>query len=152
MILTWTQDRRLKGQRILLWRNQFCWGSPWTWNQINVEDSSVKSFLLEQGTVWKFNMQLSSHMEGAFERLMGITRRILDSPLSSVFYWIGFIVDFVSKYPVHVEDQRSCRGFPWPGSRQYLYLTVEVCSTLGHGQPILDEMATWIPTEHTDPN
>ena len=106
----------------------------------NVEDSSVKSFLLEQGTVWKFNMPLSSHMGGAFERLIGITWRILDSPLSSFFYWLGFIVDFVSKYPVNSEEQRSCRGFPWPGSRQYLYLTVEVCSTLG--KPILDKMAT----------
>ena len=59
----------------------------------NVEDSSVKSFLLEQGTVWKFNMPLSYHMGGAFERLIGITRRNLNSPLSSFFYWIGFIVE-----------------------------------------------------------
>ena len=47
----------------------------------NVEDSSLKSFLLEQGTAWKFYTPPSSHMGGAWERLIGITRRILDSIL-----------------------------------------------------------------------
>ncbi|CAG2224086.1 unnamed protein product [Mytilus edulis] len=46
-----------------------------------VEDSVFQSFMKEQKTVWKFNTPYSSHMGGAWERLIGIARRILDSIL-----------------------------------------------------------------------
>ena len=51
---------------------------------INVEDTSVKSHLYNSGTVWKFNPPHSSHMGGVWERMIGITRRILDATLSDI--------------------------------------------------------------------
>lgn len=43
--------------------------------------SSAQEFLIEQGTVWKFNTPYSAHMGGSWERLIGIARRIIDSIL-----------------------------------------------------------------------
>ena len=51
---------------------------------INVEDETTKSFLRKSGSVWVFNTPHSSHMGGAWERMIGVTRRILDSMLSNV--------------------------------------------------------------------
>ncbi|XP_071153733.1 uncharacterized protein [Mytilus edulis] len=50
-------------------------------DSINVEDGSFKNFLYNSGTTWIFNPTHSSHMGGAWERMIGITRRILDSML-----------------------------------------------------------------------
>ncbi|XP_063446815.1 uncharacterized protein LOC134726347 [Mytilus trossulus] len=49
---------------------------------INVEDDKVKTFMHETRTIWIFNPPHSSHMGGAGERLIGVTRRILDSILT----------------------------------------------------------------------
>nr|XP_034315588.1 uncharacterized protein LOC117685358 [Crassostrea gigas] len=48
---------------------------------INVEDGPVGQFLLDNRAVWIFNPPHSSHMGGAWERMIGLTRRILDSLL-----------------------------------------------------------------------
>lgn len=48
---------------------------------INPESSDVKTFLLENGTRWIFNPPHSSHMGGVWERMIGVTRRLLDSLL-----------------------------------------------------------------------
>lgn len=48
---------------------------------INVGDELVKKFLLDNRTVWIFNSPHSSHMGGAWERMIGLTRRILNSLL-----------------------------------------------------------------------
>ena len=50
-------------------------------NVINVDDKSIKDFLYNEGSTWKFNPPHSSHMGGVWERLIGVTRRILDSLL-----------------------------------------------------------------------
>ncbi|XP_072516499.1 uncharacterized protein [Salminus brasiliensis] len=47
----------------------------------SAEDSPVQKYLLDQRCTWVFNPPHSSHMGGAWERLMGIARRILDSML-----------------------------------------------------------------------
>ena len=52
-------------------------------NKINVEDTECKRFLYQHGTVWRFSAPHSSHMNGAWERMIGIARRILDSMFSS---------------------------------------------------------------------
>lgn len=49
---------------------------------INVEDNSMRNFMQDSKTVWMFNPPHSSHMGGAWERLIGVTRRILDSMLA----------------------------------------------------------------------
>ena len=46
---------------------------------INVEDQPTKQFLLNSGTQWIFNTPHSSHMGGAWERMIRTCRRILDS-------------------------------------------------------------------------
>lgn len=51
---------------------------------INVEDRSVKDFLVSNEIVWKFNPPHSSHMGGAWERMIGLSRRILESRLMDV--------------------------------------------------------------------
>ncbi|CAC5399702.1 unnamed protein product [Mytilus coruscus] len=48
-------------------------------NVINTEHGSVNDFLLTKGSVWIFNQPHSSHMGGVWERMVGTTRRILDS-------------------------------------------------------------------------
>lgn len=46
---------------------------------INVKSEPVGKLLYDSGTVWKFNPPHSSHMGGVWERLIGVTRRILDA-------------------------------------------------------------------------
>lgn len=50
-------------------------------NVINVEDRPIVNFLNSNGTSWIFNPPHSSHMGGVWERMIGVTRRILDSML-----------------------------------------------------------------------
>lgn len=54
---------------------------------INIEEGPTNHFLFKSVTIWKFNAPHSSHMSGAWERMIGIARRILDAMLSynSVF-------------------------------------------------------------------
>ena len=51
---------------------------------VNVENGPLRDFLYKSGTVWIFNPPHSSHMGGVWERIIGISRRILDSMLSTV--------------------------------------------------------------------
>ncbi|XP_060573880.1 uncharacterized protein LOC132731684 [Ruditapes philippinarum] len=53
-------------------------------NAVNVEDQVLKSFLLNSGTTWLFNSPHSSHMGGAWERMIGTVRRILDNMLVKI--------------------------------------------------------------------
>ncbi|XP_052817602.1 uncharacterized protein LOC128243724 isoform X1 [Mya arenaria] len=48
---------------------------------ICVENDPVHQHLYNSGTVWRFNTPHSSHMGGSWERLIGVTRRVLDSVL-----------------------------------------------------------------------
>ena len=50
---------------------------------INVEDGPFKNHLYNSGTVWKFNSPHSSHMGGAWERMIRTARQILNSMLVS---------------------------------------------------------------------
>ncbi|XP_038583451.1 uncharacterized protein LOC119909340 [Micropterus salmoides] len=47
-------------------------------------DSSIEDYLLQQKCTWVFNPPHSSHMGGAWERMIGVARRILDSMLLQV--------------------------------------------------------------------
>ena len=51
---------------------------------INVEDKHIYKVLLQHGIIWKFNAPHASHMGGAWERMIGRVRRILDSMLCDV--------------------------------------------------------------------
>ncbi|MES9882937.1 MAG: hypothetical protein ABW185_18875 [Sedimenticola sp.] len=51
---------------------------------LHVEVGPVKDYLYKTGTVWLFNSPHASHMGGAWERMIGVTRKILDSMLSDV--------------------------------------------------------------------
>ena len=48
---------------------------------LNVEDGAVQDFLHKSGITWIFNAPHASHMGGVWERMIGLTRRILDSIL-----------------------------------------------------------------------
>ncbi|KAL4009520.1 hypothetical protein ACER0C_003372 [Sarotherodon galilaeus] len=48
---------------------------------ITPEDATLQSYLKDQGCTWDFNLPHSSHMGGAWERMIGMARRILDSML-----------------------------------------------------------------------
>ncbi|KAI4874451.1 hypothetical protein NFI96_005580 [Prochilodus magdalenae] len=50
----------------------------------NSDEKAVERFLSEQGCTWTFNAPHSSHMGGVWERMIGVTRRILDSMLMQV--------------------------------------------------------------------
>ena len=45
----------------------------------NIDSSSVEKFLLDQGCRWIFNPPHVSHMDGSWERMIGIAGRILYS-------------------------------------------------------------------------
>eukprot|EP00079_Xenopus_tropicalis_P026785 XP_012820751.2 PREDICTED: uncharacterized protein LOC101731053 [Xenopus tropicalis] len=45
----------------------------------NIDKNLVEKYLSDQGCAWTFNPPHSSHMGGAWERMIGIARRILDS-------------------------------------------------------------------------
>ncbi|MES9882784.1 MAG: hypothetical protein ABW185_18100 [Sedimenticola sp.] len=51
---------------------------------INVEDGPMEDYLYKNGAVWIFNPPHASHMGGVWERMIGVTRRILDSLLTNV--------------------------------------------------------------------
>nr|XP_055053838.1 uncharacterized protein LOC129438965 [Misgurnus anguillicaudatus] len=51
---------------------------------VSTKDSSVTNYLSEEGCKWIFNPPHSSHMGGAWERMIGLSRRILDSMLSQI--------------------------------------------------------------------
>ena len=48
---------------------------------IEIVEDTVKNFLFDKGVTWIFNSPHSSHMGGVWERIIGITRRILDAML-----------------------------------------------------------------------
>ena len=48
---------------------------------INVEDCKVKEYLRNNNSTWQFNSPHASHMGGVWERIIGITRKVLDSLL-----------------------------------------------------------------------
>ncbi|XP_068238441.1 uncharacterized protein [Palaemon carinicauda] len=50
-------------------------------DSINVEDEPFRNFLYNSSTTWNINPPYSSHMGGTWERMDGISRRILDSML-----------------------------------------------------------------------
>ena len=50
-------------------------------DSVCVGDQMVQDLLLRSGTVWKFNHPHSSHMSGAWELMIGVVRRVLDSML-----------------------------------------------------------------------
>ena len=49
---------------------------------INVEDKVVKTYLSRSEITWKLNAPHSSHMGGVWERMIWVSRRILDSMLA----------------------------------------------------------------------
>lgn len=51
---------------------------------VNCEDDKMKDFLYNNGSTWIFNPPHASHMGGVWERMIGLTRRILDSLLLDV--------------------------------------------------------------------
>ena len=51
---------------------------------VNVEDGELRNYLYKSGTIWIFNAPCSSHMGGAWERMIGSARRILNSMLMKV--------------------------------------------------------------------
>ena len=48
---------------------------------IKVENGPVQQFLQTSGITWKFNVPHASHMGGIWERMIGMTRKILNSML-----------------------------------------------------------------------
>ena len=51
---------------------------------VNVEEKVIQNFLAEKSCVWLFNPPHASHMGGVWERMIGITRSILNSMLMGV--------------------------------------------------------------------
>ena len=45
----------------------------------NIDSSAVKTYLSDKGCTWTFNPPHASHYGGTWERMIGLTRRILDS-------------------------------------------------------------------------
>jgi hypothetical protein len=48
---------------------------------VNVEDKTLKQCMHTYGTTWIFNSPHASHFGGAWESMIGVARKILDSML-----------------------------------------------------------------------
>lgn len=48
------------------------------------DEKALPRYLSEEGCTWKFNPPHASHMGGTWERMIGVSRRILDSMLSQI--------------------------------------------------------------------
>ncbi|XP_026005436.1 uncharacterized protein LOC113010547 [Astatotilapia calliptera] len=48
------------------------------------DETDISRYLSEEGCTWLFNPPHSSHMGGVWERMIGVSRRILDSMLSQI--------------------------------------------------------------------
>jgi hypothetical protein len=55
-------------------------------NVINVDDPKTSSYFNSQAITWKFNHPNSSHMGGVWKRMIGVSRRILDSRITRNVY------------------------------------------------------------------
>ena len=53
-------------------------------NVVSVDGTEMKDYLSRKGITWKFNPPHASHMGGVWERLIGVSRRILDSLLCDI--------------------------------------------------------------------
>ena len=49
-----------------------------------MDDSAIQSYLANEGCEWIFNAPHASHVGGVWERMIGMTRRILDSILADL--------------------------------------------------------------------
>ncbi|CAC5390530.1 unnamed protein product [Mytilus coruscus] len=62
--------------------NQFCWCNTRFRNHSQfIEKGPVDIRLSQYGTIWKFNPPHASHFGGSWERMIGLSRRILDCML-----------------------------------------------------------------------
>ena len=50
-----------------------------------MDDSAIQSYLANEGCEWIFNPPHASHVGGVWERMIGVTRRILDSILADLW-------------------------------------------------------------------
>lgn len=73
----------VKSSRYALTGGQI-WYAPRMIFAVNVEDGPVKEYLYKSGVIWLFNPPHSSHFGGVWERLIGVTRRVLDSMLLEI--------------------------------------------------------------------
>ena len=48
---------------------------------VRVEKGAVRDFLQKSGITWIFNLPHESHMRGIWERIIGVTRKVLDAVL-----------------------------------------------------------------------
>ena len=48
---------------------------------VRVEEGAVRDFLQKSGITWIFNVPHESHMGGIWERIIGVTRKVLDAVL-----------------------------------------------------------------------
>ena len=48
---------------------------------VRVEKGAVRDFLQKSGITWIFNVPHESHMGGIWERIIGVTRKVLDAVL-----------------------------------------------------------------------
>ena len=51
---------------------------------LNEMDDAIQSYLASEGCDWIFNAPHSSHVGGVWERMIGVTRRILDAMLAEI--------------------------------------------------------------------
>ena len=77
---------------------------------INVEDGPIKDFMCRNRISWIFNPPHSSHMGGVWERMIGITRRILVSMMSDCSDLSGIGITEGSPEPELEEIKGLVRG------------------------------------------
>ena len=51
---------------------------------LNEMDDAIQRYLASEGCDWIFNAPHSSHVGGVWERMIGVTRRILDAMLAEI--------------------------------------------------------------------
>ena len=81
-------------------------------NVVNVDGTEMKDHLSRKGITWKFNPPHASHMGGVWERLIGVSRRILDSLLCDIKHLTDEVLVTLMAEVCQIVNARPVAGVP----------------------------------------
>ena len=79
---------------------------------VDIEGSQMKDFLAQKRITWRFNPPHASHMGGVWERMIGVSRRILDSLLRDHKHLTDEVLITLMAEVCQIVNARPIAGIP----------------------------------------